>query len=108
MTRMPSSNWGSCEEAEAHGLADVDRPGCRRQLAGQDLEQRRLADAVLADDGVGDARVLFDDRAGHQDGVLDACALLHRAALREDGVLRLPLDRAAARDDAVLHVRVDA
>ena len=26
------------EEAKAHGLADGDRPSCRRQLAGQDLE----------------------------------------------------------------------
>ncbi len=59
---------------EMHGLADADRTAVRLFLAGDHLEQRRLAGAVRADNA--------DDAAGRQ---LDRQVVDQRAALEALG-----------------------
>ena len=50
------------KKANAHGLPNRQRTGCRLQPACQYVEQRRFADAVFTDNA--DA-VMFDNMIGH-------------------------------------------
>ena len=67
---------------ELHGLADVDMPGCRRERAVDELEQRGFAGAVRADDA---ETVTGADQPGH---VVENLATGDGDLLRRGGDLR--------------------
>ena len=65
--------------AEMHGVAERDRAGVRLLLAGDHAEQRRLADAVRADDADDAARRQLEGEVVDQQPVAIA---LRQAARR--------------------------
>src|SRR5262249_12040068 len=68
--------------------ADLDRPGARRGRPAQDPDQRRLAGAVLADEGVADPGLELERDSLQR---LDAAvALAHPLEARGDGRAHLP------------------
>jgi hypothetical protein len=72
----------SCSKRRARLVDDLECAGARRRGAAQDLHQRRLAGAVLADERVADAAFEFErDRVERRDA---AVALRDREQARGD------------------------